>query len=130
MADRSRGVLGRASRGVVAEIDQQLAELDGKLSSYRPLVAERERLQAARDALTGEARGARQITREDVAAYLIEHGESRPGVIAQALGVPLATVSSHLYRGKHTLFVSRGKGWDVRDRPKQSAQDETPGKTK
>ena len=34
VADRSRGVLGRASRGVVAEIDEQLAALDGELSPY------------------------------------------------------------------------------------------------
>ena len=124
MADRSRGVLGRASRGVVAEIDQQLAELDGKLSSYRPLVAERERLQAARDALTGQGRSAPRITREDVAAYLVEHGQSRPGVIAKAFGVPVETISTHLYRGKHTLFVSREKGWDVRERPANNHAEE------
>ena len=118
MADRSRGVLGRASRGVVAEIDERLAELDGKLSPYRPLVAERERLQAARDALTGQARP--KITREDVAAYLAEHGPSRPGVIAKALGVPVETISTHLYRGKHTLFVNREKGWDVRQQPAET----------
>ncbi len=122
MADRSRGVLGRASRGVVAEIDQKLAELDGKLSPYRPLVAERERLQAARDALTGQGRP--KITREAVAAYLIEHGQSRPGVIAKALGVPVETISTHLYRGKHTLFVSGEKGWDVRERPANSQAGE------
>jgi DNA-directed RNA polymerase specialized sigma24 family protein len=122
VADRSRGVLGRASRGVVAEIDEQLAELDGKLSPYRPLVAERERLQAARDALTGEGRP--KITRQDVAAYLLEHGQSRPGVIAKALGVPVETISTHLYRGKHTLFVSREKGWDVRERPAKTRSRE------
>jgi len=122
VADRSRGVLGRASRGVVAEIDQRLAELDGKLSPYRPLVAERERLQAARDALTAEGRP--KITREDVAAYLTEHGQSRPGVIAKALGVPVETISTHLYRGKRTLFISREKGWDVRDRPANSQTGE------
>ena len=124
MADRSRGVLGRASRGVVAEIDQRLAELDGKLSPYRPLVAERERLQAARDALTGQERRRAKITREDVAAYLAEHGESRPGVIAKAFGVPVETISTHLYRGKHTLFVRREKGWDVRERPARNQAGE------
>jgi DNA-directed RNA polymerase specialized sigma24 family protein len=122
VADRSRGVLGRASRGVVAEIDERLAELDGKLSPYRPLVAERERLQAARDALTGEGRP--KITREDVAAYLAEHGQSRPGVIAKFFGVPVETISTHLYRGKHTLFVSREKGWDVRERPAKNQAGE------
>jgi hypothetical protein len=122
VADRSRGVLGRASRGVVSEIDQRLAELDGKLSPYRPLVAERERLQAARDALTGQGRP--QITREDVAAYLTEHGRSRPAVIARAFKVPVATISTHLYRGKRTLFVSHEDGWDVRERPANSQTNE------
>jgi DNA-directed RNA polymerase specialized sigma24 family protein len=122
VADRSRGVLGNASRGLVADIDKQLAKLNGKLAPHEPRIAERERLQAARDALTAEGRP--KITREDVAAYLVEHGESRPAVIAKAFGVPVETISTHLYRGKHTLFVSREKGWDVRKRPAKSQAGE------
>jgi hypothetical protein len=122
VADRSHGVLGRASQGLVADIDKQLAELDGKLSPYRTLVTERQRLQAARDALTAEGRP--QITREDVAAYLAEHGRSRPAVIARAFKVPVATISTHLYRGKRTLFVSHDDGWDLRERPAQSQAGE------
>lgn len=113
MADRSRGVLGPASRGVVAEIDEKLSLLDGKLAGYEDLLAERDRLRAARAALMGEG-PAPQISQDDVAAYLAEHPGSRAGVIAKALGVPLARVSSHLYRGKHTRFVSRDHGWHLR----------------
>jgi hypothetical protein len=118
VADRSRGVLGRASRGLVAEIDEQLSKLDGKLAPHEPLMAERERLRAARAVLLGEGPAPQtpRISQDDVAAYLIENPGSRAGTVAKALGVPLTTVSAHLYRGKHTLFVSRDKGWYVRER--------------
>jgi hypothetical protein len=122
VADRSRGVLGRASRGVLAEIDDKLSALDGELASYDGLLAERERLRAARAALTGDG-PAPQISQDDVAAYLAAHPGSRAGVIAKALNVPLARVSSHLYRGKHTRFVSRDDGWHLREQPKQAAKD-------
>jgi hypothetical protein len=121
VADRSRGVLGRASRGVVADIDEKLSVLDRDLASYEPLLAERDRLRAARAALTGEG-PAPQISQDDVAEYLKEHPGSRAGAIAKALNVPLARVSSHLYRGKRTRFVSRDDGWHLREQPKQAAQ--------
>ena len=114
MADRPRGMLGRASRGVVAEIDEKLSVLDSELAGYQELLAERDRLRAARAALMGEG-PAPQISQDDVAAYLAAHPGSRAGAIAKALGVPLARVSSHLYRGKHTRFVSRDRGWYLRE---------------
>ncbi len=113
MADRSRE-LGVASRGVVAEIDRKLAALDGELARYEELAGERERLRSARAALLGEGTTAPRISQDDVAAYLAEHPGTRAGEIAQALGVPLPRVSSHLYRGKHTRFVSREDGWHLR----------------
>jgi hypothetical protein len=101
---------------VVAEIEKKLAVLDGELARYEDLLSERERLQAARAALLGEvAPTPGQITYGDVAEYLAEHPGSRAGEIAKALGVPLARVSSHLYRGKTTRFVSREDGWHLRE---------------
>jgi hypothetical protein len=114
MADRARE-LGVASRGVVAEIERKLAVLDGELARYEELLSERERLQAARATLLGEAHTPGQITQGDVAEYLAGHPGSRAGEIAKALGVPLARVSSHLYRGKQTRFVSREDGWHLRE---------------
>ncbi len=114
MADRARE-LGVASRGVVAEIDRKLAAVDGELARYEQLLSERERLQAARSALLGEPHTPGQITQGDVAEYLATHPGSRAGEIAKALGVPLARVSSHLYRGKQTRFVSRPDGWHLRE---------------
>jgi hypothetical protein len=101
---------------VVAEIEKKLAVLDGELARYEDLQSERERLQAARATLLGEAAPTPgQITQGDVAEYLADHPGSRAGEIAKALGVPLARVSSHLYRGKTTRFVSREDGWHLRE---------------
>lgn len=115
MSGASRGVIGRASRGVVAEIDERLKTLDDELASHEDLVAERDRLRAARATLLGES-PAGQISQEDVAAYLREHPGSRPGQIAKALGVSSGRVSAHLYRAKTTRFVSRSDGWYLREK--------------
>ena len=115
MAGASRGVIGGASRGVVAEIDERLKSLDQQLASHAELLAERERLRVARATLLGES-PAGQISQEDVAAYLGEHPGSRPRQIAQALGVSAGRVSAHLYRAKTTRFVSRSDGWYLREK--------------
>jgi hypothetical protein len=121
VADRAQG-LGVASRGVVAEIDRKLAALDDELARYQELLSERERLQAARAALLGEPHTPGQISQGDVAEYLAGHPGSRAGEIAKALGVPLARVSSHLYRGKHTRFVNRPDGWHLRESDEQATK--------
>ena len=110
----SEGRLGEA-RGVVREIDQQLSRLDKR---ERELASERERLLAARAALTGRsgagpARG-RRISQDDVAAYLAEHPGAWPADIASALKVPVTNVSTHLYRGKRARFERREDGWHLR----------------
>ena len=113
----SRHPLGRGARGVVREIDQELERISKGLSGYERLLAERERLLAARAALTGEgggtgaARG--RTSQDDIAAYLAEHPDSWPAEIAQALGVPVTNVSAHLYRGKSTRFRRGENGWSV-----------------
>jgi hypothetical protein len=115
VADRSRGVLGRASRGVVAEIDEQLSKLDGELAPHEAKLAERERLRAARATLMGEGpTPPTRISQDDLIGYLIENPGSRASAAAKFFGVPLTTITAHFYRGKLTTFVSRGKGWDVR----------------
>jgi DNA-directed RNA polymerase specialized sigma24 family protein len=113
VSDRSRGVLGRASRSVLAEIDERLKTLDTQLAAHEALLAERERLRAARSTLLGEGPSG-QISQDDVAAYLAEHPGSRPREIADALGVSSGRVSAHLFRAKTTRFVSRGDGWHLR----------------
>ncbi len=105
---------GSASLEVVREIDARLEEIERELSAYEELVSERQRLRAARSALTGERVGAKRITQDEIADYLAEHPGSRSGEIARVMGVPLATVSSHLYRGKRRRFESRHDGWYLR----------------
>jgi DNA-directed RNA polymerase specialized sigma24 family protein len=121
VARASRGVIGRASRGVLAEIDERLKTLDEQLSSHEPLLAERERLRAARATLLGETPTG-QISQDDIAAYLAEHPGSRPGDIAKALGVSAGRVSAHLYRAKTTRFVSRSDGWYLREKPTRGSR--------
>jgi len=113
MASDSRGILGRASRSVVSEIDDRLKNLDEQLAGHDELLRERERLRAARATLLGEG-PAGQISQDDIAAYLAEHPGSRPRQIAEALGVTAGRVSAHLFRGKDKRFVSRSDGWHLR----------------
>jgi hypothetical protein len=113
----SRRAGGHGARGVVREIDQQLERIDKGLSGYEPLLRERERLLAARAALTGEkpaSRGKARISQDDVAEYLAEHPDSWPADIAAALDVPVTNVSAHLYRGKTTRFERGEHGWRLR----------------
>jgi hypothetical protein len=114
----SKGKLGRGARGVVRGIDQELDRVNKGLSGYEQLLRERERLLAARAALTGERPGGgstgSRTSQDDVAAYLAEHPDSWPAEIAGALGVPVTNVSAHLYRGKSTRFERGKDGWRVR----------------
>jgi hypothetical protein len=127
VADRSRGVLGRSSRGLVAEIDEQLSKLDARLAPHEPQLAERERLRAARAALLGESPTppTRRISQDDLVGYLIENPGARASAAAKFFGVPLTTVSAHFYRGKLTTFVSRGKGWYVREQAAKAYHERT-----
>jgi hypothetical protein len=116
MAESGRGV-GKGARGLVREIDRELERINKGLSSYEPLLRERERLLAARAALTGEplsGAGKARISQDDVAAFLAEHPDSWPADIAAALGVPVTNVSAHLYRAKRTRFERGEHGWRLR----------------
>ena len=128
MADRAKGKRGRggmgagSSRGVLREIDERLAVLDGELAVLHQLAEERARLVAARAALTGKPEQPlqpdavpRRLTRDQIADYLRAHPGSKAGAIARAFEVPLTNVSQHLYRGKRGLFEARGDGWHLRD---------------
>ena len=68
MAKQSSG----GSRGVLGEIDSRLAQVERELEGHTELLAERERLIRARAAMTGEP-AVKQISVEDVTAFLVEH---------------------------------------------------------
>jgi CRP-like cAMP-binding protein len=107
-----------ATRGVLAEIDRRLGQIEAELEGHRALLAERDRLLRARATLLGEPPVA-QVSQEDVASYLAEHPGARPGDVAKALGVSSGTVSAHLFRGKQSRFVSRGGDWYVREQTRR-----------
>ena len=111
----SRGVIGSASRSVLAEIDERLKTLEAQLVSHEQLLAERERLRSARATLLGE-KPTGQVSQQDIASYLQEHPGSRPREIAAALGVDAGRVSAHLYRAKTTRFIKHADGWHLRER--------------
>lgn len=102
---------------MIREIDQQLNRLDREEMA---LGAQRERLLAARVALTGKAGGgparAKRISQDDIAAFLAEHPGSLPAQIAEALDVPVTNVSTHLYRAKDDRFERREDGWHLASR--------------
>ena len=114
MARQKRSAPSGASRGVVAEIDKRLDQVERQLEGHRALLSERDRLRKARSALTGEDSSG-QISQDDVAGYLVEHPGSRPGDIAKHFGVSSGRVSAHLFRGKSTRFLSRGGEWYMRE---------------
>jgi DNA-directed RNA polymerase specialized sigma24 family protein len=60
----------------------------------------------------GRARGKR-ISQDHIAAFLAEHPGSLPAQIAEALGVPVTNVSTHLYRAKDERFERRADGWHL-----------------
>jgi hypothetical protein len=113
-----RQSLGRGARGVVRGIDVELERIEKGLAGYEPLLRERERLLAARAALTGETpstgSGRGRISQDEIATCLQEHPGSWPAEIAAALGVPVTNVSAHLYRGKATRFQRSEDGWRLR----------------
>jgi hypothetical protein len=116
MPESGSGV-GKGARAVVREIDQELQRIERGLSGYEPMLRERERLLAARAALTGEepaGSGKARTSQNDVAAFLAERPNSWPADIAAALGVPVTNVSAHLYRGKRTRFERGEQGWRLR----------------
>ena len=114
MAKESSQGRGGPSRGVLAEIDRRLAQVEAQLEGHRALLAERDRLLRARATLLGEP-SVGQVSQDDVAEYLREHPGARPAEIAKALGVASGTISAHLFRGKRSRFVSRAGGWHLRD---------------
>ncbi|MCA1656199.1 MAG: hypothetical protein LC713_00515 [Actinobacteria bacterium] len=110
---------GRGTRGVVARIDEQLADVDRRLAGYQELMTERRRLLAAKSALTGESvaslkGGGQRLSSEMVEAYLRDHPGSKATAIATGLGATQGVVSACLYRGRETRFERRADGWYVR----------------
>lgn len=92
----------RPSRGLKAQIDSEIVELD----------RERARLVAARSALERDT--PKRFSQEDVASYLAEHPGSTYIEIAEGLGALPRNIAAHLNRGKAAgrFHSERGK-WSL-----------------
>ena len=92
----------RPSRGLRAQIDREIKELD----------RERARLVAARTALDRNRQP--RISQEEVAAYLAEHPASTYIEIADGLGTLPRNIAAHLHRGQKVgRFRSDGGNWSL-----------------
>ena len=92
----------RPSRGLIAQIDSEISELD----------RERARLVAARTALDRDR--PRRFSQDNVAAYLSEHPGSTYIEIAHGLGSTPRNIAAHLNRGRTSgRFVTEGGEWSL-----------------
>ncbi len=92
----------KPSRGLRAQIDREIADLD----------RERARLVAARAALDRDV--APRISQDDVAAYLTEHPGSTYTGIAEGLGSKPTNIAGHLKRGKQAGRFRSDRGrWNI-----------------
>jgi hypothetical protein len=92
----------RPSRGLKAQIDGEIAELDN----------ERARLVAARAAL--ERDKPQRFSQDDIAAYLEQHPGSTYLEIAEGLRALPRNIAAHLNRGKEAgRFRSDGGKWSL-----------------
>ncbi|MGA8745098.1 MAG: hypothetical protein WB507_04455 [Solirubrobacterales bacterium] len=93
----------RPSRGLIAQIDTEIEELD----------RERGRLIAARAALARDR--APRISQEEVADYLAEHPASTYIEIADGLSSLPRNIAAHLNRGRVAgRFQSEGGRWSLK----------------
>lgn len=94
----------RPSRGLIAQIDSEIRELD----------RERARLAAARAALA--CKRPQRISQEEVADYLGEHPGSTYIEIAAGLRSTPRNIAAHLNRGRVSgRFVTEGGKWSLKD---------------
>lgn len=112
---RAQAVVGER----VAQIDDDIKDLEKLLRPYEKIKEEIDKLRSARRALLGGSRmtgaGSSKTRQEDVVEFLETHPGSSATEIADALGTNQSAISSHLYRGRDDRFITKDKKWWVRD---------------
>jgi hypothetical protein len=94
----------KRSRGIRAQIDREIADLDN----------ERARLIAARAALDRDR--PRRFSQDDVAAYLADHPDSTYSDVADGLGAAPTNVAAHLKRGRQAgRFRNSAGKWSLEE---------------
>lgn len=111
--------LSSDQEAVLEVLDARIERLEEKLKKAQPLMNRLNKLKQVRRVLLNEkgttgggGNGRTQLAQEEVIRFLREKGPSQPAEIAEALGVPGATVRSHLYRGRDTTYRDDGNGWE------------------
>lgn len=109
--------LTEAKQAILDVIDVELEKINKRLRKYEPLIAERNKLQQTRRTLLDErsstgggGRNGARLTMESVIHYLRENGASTPQDVADAVGVPAASVRSHFNRHKNERYASDEPG--------------------
>jgi hypothetical protein len=98
----------------IAQIDEAIETIERRMKPYEKLNVEKQKLLSARRALLGGNRltgaGGTRLQLEDI----IDHLKGNPGAvasqIAERFGVPVGTVSSHIYRNKDRFVKDRNGG--------------------
>jgi len=110
--------LTKRKRIVLEVIDEQIAELEEKLKPALRMMDELNQLRATRAALlnerrvtTGGKRNGTVLSMESVIQDLRDNGPSNPPEMAERLGVPQATVRSHLHRHAETRYRQVDGAW-------------------
>ena len=103
----------------IAEIDAGLEEIEKRLTRYQKLIDTKTKLLSARRALLGTGsrttgNAGTRLTGDDLQARLKEKPGSTASQLAEFFGVPLTTVSSHIYRNKDR-YIKKGDGYWARD---------------
>ncbi len=92
----------KRSRGIRAQIDREIADLDD----------ERARLIAARAALDRDL--PRRFSQDDIAGYLADHPDSTYSDVADGLGASPTNVAAHLKRGRQAgRFRNSAGKWSL-----------------
>lgn len=106
-------------REAAEDLQEKIDKIDKQLRPYERLKERQNKLRSAQRALlggqttTGEAGD--RLTSAEVRKYLTENPGSKPGKIAEHFGVKQPTVSSHLYRKKDEMFITKNGRWWARD---------------
>src|SRR5215472_12993142 len=109
--------LSKRQQAVLDVLDEEIRELQEKLTKVQPLIDELARLKRTRATLlnergtTGKISNGTRLTMEEVIVALREMGgEATPNDLAERLAVDDNTVRSHLNRHKNSRYEKNDDG--------------------
>jgi hypothetical protein len=117
---------------VLESLDVEIERLEKKLAKAQPYINELNRLRQVRRVLLAEkgttgggGHPGTLITQEAVIHFMRENGPSKPGAIAEGLGVQSTAIRSHLSRHKDTTYERDEDGnWSYIGREDEDEDEE------